>query len=411
MEQNDVGRISIKLNGKPAESPKTPPGKAVNAVMPKPVIVEQEESAFDRMRKLRESEARRVEPRSNKQEVDRYAAPQMDDSVGDEGEHEGTNRFSALRLGRKRLSFLGRPPFRAFVPTVSAIALGLLFGFLVLTVFTQEQLSQSYRNVLGDTLKTVTAGQMSQSGGIDADSPLAQEENSAPAKQEGMPVKLQLPEQRFSMAQLGSFTEPQAAQAAIELLKKKGFPHFLYKDGDKNYLFAATASTRDDILGMASLLKNQGMDVYVKDVTLPGLPKEIQLAAVDADKAVDPARLQAFFLDGMELARSLTTWSGRYLGTSATGKVTAEEQASIKELHRRFLDGSRVLKTSAPAAWQPHLTGMLNGLNQAVTALEQAKTAIAEGKAAHAESHAWQVQTGALSYLEHYALLIEEETK
>jgi cell division septation protein DedD len=411
MEQNGAGKISIKLNGKPAEPPGTPPVKAVKAVEPKPNVVEQEESAVERMRKLRGADMKKDQSRVYSHvTAEREILPRMDDVAGEVGGREEKYLYPAIRAGRKQSALLNSPPFKVFVSTIGAIGLGLLFGFLVLAVFTQEQLNQSYRNVLGDTLKTMTATQSTQVENRDQDSPIAQEANSATAEQPGKPVALKLPEQRFSMAQVGAFTDPQAAQVAIDQLTKKGFPHFSYRNGDKEYLFAATASTRDDILGMASLFKNQGMDVYVKDVTLPGLQKEITLAAAQAEGTADPARLQAFFLDGMELARSLTNWSGRYLGASSSG-VSAAEEAAIKELHRRFLDGCRVLQASAPATWQPHVTGMQNGLNQAVTALEQAKTVIAEGKAANAESHAWQVQTGALSFLEHYTLLIAEETK
>ncbi|NGQ94314.1 SPOR domain-containing protein [Brevibacillus sp. SYP-B805] len=401
MERNGAGRISIKLNGQQTELRQRPPEKAAPAAEPKPPAMEPEESAYERLHKLRITMGKMADQPADAT----FGQPEYSFAGTRVHEEEDGGEPLPPRRARKMPSWLSRPPIKLMISTVGAVALGLVFGFLVLAVFTQEQLGESYRNVLGDTLKTMAADQAAQESATDGgDGHTAA--TGTTAEQAGQPVNLALAEQTFSMAQVGAFANPEAAQEAIGQLAKKGFPHFLYKGSDRAYLFAATASARDDLLGMASLFKNQGLDVYVKDVTLPGFQKEVKMVGT-----ADPARIQAFFADGMELARRLTSWSGRYLGNAQGVALTAVEEGAIKELHRRVLDGSRILQTTAPESWQPHVTGMLNGLNQAVTAMEQAKSVMAEGKTANAEANAWQIQAGALSYLEHYAMLVGEETK
>ncbi len=300
--------------------------------------------------------------------------------------------------------FLGRPGFRLLLTTIGGVAVGLLFGFVVLTVFTQEQMSRTYLSVLDGTVQTLTAP--NPQGGEAADGngakPADAADTSSQASGGAVTMAVHLPEQTFIMAQAGVFSSADAAGQAVSSLKQQGLPHFVYESAGKQYLFVATAPNRDDILGLATFYKNRQMDVYVKEWKLPGLDKPLALKQA-LPKAADGSsdKLESFFADGTELARNLAAWSSRTVNGQQKDKpVDAEELAKWKETHLRFVEEGRAVQAALPDDLQPYVTGMVNGLNQAMTALDQLKPA-------NAESYAWQVQAGVLAYLENCARWVQ----
>ncbi|MDF2680041.1 MAG: hypothetical protein K0R47_1231, partial [Brevibacillus sp.] len=228
------------------------------------------------------------------------------EETGHVEEDLGENVFSKKPATRLLSTLPKGPIMRTLVSTGGAIAIGLLFGFLVLTVFSEKELSQSYRNVLGDTVQTLTAQGSSdlpaskQSAiagpvlpGVDrpvADSPVTTSGTQTT-------VKVQLPEVKMFVAQAGVFQPDASAQAATEPLDKLSIPHLLYKDNAKQYMFAAAAPTRDAILGFAANLKNKGVDVYVKEFSFPAYQGTVAVTAA-ASSGTQPD-LQAFFANGV----------------------------------------------------------------------------------------------------------------
>jgi len=426
VEKNGTARISIKLTPNGRENPKpqilpkeTAPIPSVPKEPPLPAVVSNKEIVFPEILVKEESAIDRLQEIRNRNDGEVYPDPKIEKNADtqswllEEAEDSETSSNDLLHLParrKSRSSFLSSRPFTWLISTVSAIAIGLIFGFLVLAVFTQGQLNESYRSVVGETFQSaIPAPEATQE--TDAAASTATE-NQADHAQPGSvtPMSLQLPETRLFMAQVGAFTDKESAKMAIDSLVKKGYPHFLHEEAGTYYLFTATTSNRDDILGLASSFKGNGLDVYVKEVTLPGLQKMVELRnAASSTGSVDQTKIGAFFEAGMQLSNIMTNWTGRFLSTPSATKLTAEDEQAIKELHRKFLDASTAIQTAAPQDWQAHLTGMINGLNQAVAAINQTKAAVAEGKQGNAQSHAWQVQTGAISYLEHYALWVEEQ--
>lgn len=438
MEKKGAARISIKLTGQMHEQPKhsvVPDMKRgvslpqqreedlpherravqepVSATAQPPgedqrLQLAQEMNAIDRLQQIRSELMTHAEPPASADtggEARRELAGVQDESdfAADE-----PGAYSSAPRRSNRSSYLRSNPLKWFVSAISAIAVGLLFGFLVLALFTQGQLNESYRSVIGETIQSATTLPPGQPG---TTAPEQAGENQPFPGQPIQPLFLQLPERRLFMAQVGAFKEKETAQVAIDSLVEKGYPHFLFEADESYYLFTATTSNRDDILGLASSFKNKGMDVYVKEVVLPGLKKELALTAEDKDTStlLDQTKLQTFFENGMELSGTVTNWSGRFLSDPQSGGLSPENEQTIKELHRKFLDASGALQSAAPQDWQAHLTGMINGLNKAVAAVEQTKSAIKAGKIDNAQSHAWQIQNGAISFLEHYTLWAKKQ--
>jgi cell division septation protein DedD len=415
LEPKRTGRISIKLNGADiTERQKQTAGQAAPAHAPAapepkrwtfPAVdrggdftgsqpgLPKGEDAFTRLRRL-QLEVPASEPRE-------YV-------LLDESSDEGKETYSGQAADDPpHFSWEGwrpsrKPPFSLLLAAASAVSLGLLFGFGAMSVFQQEQVTKTYQTVLDGTFQTLTAANPAgtPSGAKTAGNDSTVPASATPAAEDpaGAPASLHLPQLSVYMAQVGVFKDKANAQSAVDSLQKQGLPHFLYEHQGDHYVFVATAPTRDDILGLGSVLKNKQMEVHVRELVFPAGDKQLgsnQAAGASAGGSViDP--LERFFATGSELARSLSILSSRVANDSQGQKrIPQEEEASAKELHLRFLEESRACEAVIPEQWKPFVTEMVNGINQAFTAMTKAKTD-------NAQPYAWQAQGGILRYYENY---------
>lgn len=355
------------------------------------------EDAWDRMQELRRASQ---EPH----------APQPvlvpEEGGGHQG-YEAVRRTWGDSYFRFFRSFSNRPVVRTLLSASGAVAVGLAFGFMVLSVFSQEHFSSTYQAVLQDTVETLTgptlSGEEEEKRTVNKDLP-AEEDSSFAEESQGATVtsNLQLPQLQLFVAQAGVFLSDAPSETAAEPLEKLGLPHLLYADGEKKYLFAAAAPSRDAVLGFASIVKMRGLDVYVKEFAFPSYAGEV--AVGKAEGAAESPDLSLFLQTGRELVKKLSERSGTVV-SSAQPAISPDEAGEIKEMHRKFLEQSRLMRV--PAEWEAYFQGMVNGINQAVAAQEKMAEASAGKKAESADSYAWQVQAGVLGYLENYATWIQ----
>ena len=412
--------VTVKMNGKFWEEkredstdkqiPKKelPPRVRIQAPsisIPGPIHVKNGNDAMDRMKQLREMGER---------EAPREA--EMPDFIEQHEEihHEvlEEKRFGKTKVRQLFSYFPKGPVLQTVLTTGGAIAVGLLFGFLVLTVFTKEEFPESYRTVLEDTVQTLTAASPATDNQKLAGPVLPGEAGSvggatmapSPSAGNASEIPLQLPQINMFVAQAGVFQKDAAPDTVAQPLDKMGIPHLVYKDSAKQYMFAAAAPTRDAVLGFATSLKNKGMDVYVKEFAFPAFQGTLPVAQTSG-AAPD---VSGFFSKGVKLIQTLSSHSGLII---TTGQLSSspQETATLKEQHRQFLESSRLVQV--PEAMKPQYTAMLNGIDQAMAAREKMAEASAGKKIESAESYAWQVQAGVLEYLEGYASLLQQAQK
>lgn len=360
------------------------------------------DDAWDRMMQIRSATA--AEP---ERQDEPYTAPVHDyrrEHIEEDSHIWSSNRFQ---------SFLPKGAFlQTLLTTGGAIAIGLVFGIMVLTIFSQEQFSTSYRTVLSDTVETLTAQSESQSNRMTTptDPVLPGDQESAVTSTAStgaaMSLALQLPEVKMHVAQVGVFQLDAPEEAATQSLTKLGLPHLLYNDSTKQYMFAAAATSREAVLGFASNLKTKGLEVFVKEFSFPAYQGEVKIEQ-SAGSTTQP-NLDLFFTAGRELTEALSAQSGLVI-TSAQPAIAPADTAVLKEKHRKFLEAGKV--NTLPAEWQPYFQEMVNGLNQAVAARDKMAEASGGKKTESAESYAWQVQGGILTYLESYTKWLQQLDK
>ncbi|MCM3141804.1 hypothetical protein [Brevibacillus sp. MER 51] len=424
MSGQNKNRVTVKMNGRfwdekrddiPKEesrkrTPKDDTPRVRFQAPPLPFtdpFKEKGNEAWERMMQLRGAAAKETKPNV---EFDQTTNDSHEIDYSFEDTEEKAYRSSPM----SRLAALWpKGPFwRTTLTTGGAVAIGLLFGFLVLTVFSQKEFSESYGNVLSETVQTLTAPgagteQTVGKNGVAGPALPDESQQTQGASMKGnaagqTAVALQLPAVNMYVAQAGVFQPDASPQTAVEPLEKAGIPHLLYKDASKQYMFAAAAPTRDAVLGFAASLKNKGMDIYVKEFTFPAFEGSVPVGKA-ANAPGDP-NVNAFFTHGLKLVQTLSAQSGLIITTGQLSP-TAKETAELKEIHRQFLEESR--KMEAKEAWKPLLDGMVNGVNQALAARDKMAEASAGKKVESAESYAWQVQAGVLAFFESYASWIQ----
>ncbi|MED1946170.1 MULTISPECIES: hypothetical protein [Brevibacillus] len=424
MSGQNKSRVTVKMNGrfwdekrddipKEAGRKRTPKDDTPRVRFQAPPLPftdpfkEKGNEAWERMMQLRGVVAEETKPNI---EFDQASNASYESDYSFEDTEEKAYRNSPM--SRIAALWPKGPFWRTTLTTGGAVAIGLLFGFLVLTVFSQKEFSESYGNVLSETVQTLTAPgaspeQTAGKNGVTGPALSNESHQTQGASTNGnavgqTAVALQLPAVNMYVAQAGVFQPDASPKTAVEPLEKAGIPHLLYKDASKQYMFAAAAPTRDAVLGFAASLKNKGMDIYVKEFSFPAFEGSVPVGKA-ANASGDP-NVNAFFTHGVKLVQTLSAQSGLIITTGQLSP-TAKETAELKEIHRQFLEESR--KLEAKEAWKPLLDGMVNGVNQALAARDKMAEASAGKKVESAESYAWQVQAGVLAFFESYASWIQ----
>ncbi|MGO0060224.1 hypothetical protein ACTID9_09475 [Brevibacillus fluminis] len=393
-----------------------------------PEAIPHDDDAMQRLSAIRQArESREVEPFLQPGWVeeealpnDIHAAEEVETSDRQQGpvweeEDEPKRGKLAAFFGNKYRVLWKKPGMKMLITVTGAVVVGLHFGFLVLAVFMNEQLSQSYRTVLDGTVQTLAAVQgnaqqntqqngQSSAAGTHA-LPVAGE--AAKGAAGSQKIQVTLPDQRLFIAQGGVFSDQKAADQAVKPLADKQLPHMYVEDGPKRYLYLAAATSRDQILGLASQLKAIGQDVYIKEVTFPGInkgltsPTQPTVAGAQSAASFNPADAQGFLVTGFELARTLADWSGQMMRDGKVVKLPAEADAKLTEQHRKLLEQKKSFAQMMPEAAHADLEAMVNGITQAVTAYAQVKNP-------NAESYAWQAQKGVLQFVESYLQIVKK---
>ncbi|RNB90567.1 hypothetical protein EDM56_08675 [Brevibacillus fluminis] len=396
--------------------------------VPAPVAIPHDDDAMQRLSAIRQArESRAVEAFHKPELVEAEVLP-SDIRVAEnietndiqqgplwEEEDEPKRGKVAAFFGNKYRVLWKKPGMKMLITVTGAVVVGLHFGFLVLAVFMNEQLSQSYRTVLDGTVQTLAAVQgnvqqntqqngQSTAAGTHAPPVAGEASKGAIGSQE---IQVTLPDQRLFIAQGGVFSDQKAADQAIKPLVDKQLPHMYFEDGQKRYLYLAAATSRDQILGLASQLKAIGQDVYIKEVSFPGINKWLTfqaqptVAGIQPASSVNPADAQEFLLTGFELARTLADWSGQMMRDGKVVKLPADADAKLTEQHRKLLEQKKSFVQIMPEAAHQDLESMVNGITQAVTAYAQVKNP-------NAESYAWQAQKGVLQFVESYLQFVKK---
>lgn len=262
----------------------------------------------------------------------------------------------------------------------AAVLTGLLFGTIVLNMFNG-----------GTSNKEV----LPKKSGPDQTAPLAGENNSendeaAPAGA-GASIAVSIPEKTFYLLQYGVFSTGERAEQAKGELMQSGLAAYGDTSMD-NRVYAGVSPDREQAKLLSNQLKNEGVELYVREVTMPG--------AQSAIFAGDAAALDIFFEVSGGLVSELSLLSSSLLSMENPSPVNGESLKAVTALHLQWIEAIKLVSLGLGPEAGAELKNMEQSMNSSVTALVEYNKNRAKG-------HLWEIQAGMMNYIMSQKKLVE----
>ncbi|MGO4888573.1 hypothetical protein ACJ2A9_12490 [Anaerobacillus sp. MEB173] len=283
-----------------------------------------------------------------------------DQPFWDDGNREQGPKLPLKRKKKRRTTIglsLKSLPMSMIIAVVSAVIIGISFGFMVLTVFTS------------DRIEPTTAPSM------ETNEPLG-----TPVITEG---EVTIPALTVDIVQGGAFSTADKGEVGVANLQRSGYAAVISKANEPVLLFIGVGNNREEAAAVADLYKENGQEVYLKSLTIP----TVQMPATETSSAT-------FLAEGGELFHELITLSVNSLNSSSPTEkqLTAIEQKHVqwKEKQQQFVSDFSELSEPASA--------FASSLSSAVEQLKQPNS----------NQQFWQVQQSLLDGLLIYQELIQK---
>ncbi|MNC22633.1 hypothetical protein D3C75_706390 [compost metagenome] len=192
-----------------------------------------------------------------------------------------------------------------------------------------------------------------------------------------IPVKV--PAQTYYLLQYGVFSAPAGAEQARQELQAAGLAAGL-DPADGNRVYAGMSPDREQAKLLSSGLKNQGIELYVREVSLPAVE---QAAFAGSAETVD-----SYFAASGKLLGELSRLSASQL----SGQGGGQDTTAVSDLHMQWTEAVRALEPGLPAEAQKLCAGLEKSMSQGISALN-------EYHKNQAQALLWEVQEAMMSFL------------
>lgn len=259
-----------------------------------------------------------------------------------------------------------------------AIGTGLLLGYAALSFFYGGNIESSM-----GTGTEATAVNSEQTNGANDPAglgtsglPVTGTENSA---QNSIPV--QVVSQSYYLLQYGVFSTPTGAEQARQELLTAGLAAGL-DPTDGNRVYAGISSDREQAKLLSNGLKNQGIELYVREVALPGAEHLVFTGKAEA--------VNSYFAASEKLLSELSSQSASLLSEAQVG--TAANTATVSDLHLEWSEAIKGLEQGL----SPEAVSICAALEKSMS---RGISALGEYNKNKAKGLLWEVQESMLSFL------------
>ncbi len=316
------------------------------------------------------------EPFTARKEVAAGKEMEGDEPSTPEWKFPRTNRRSYKSRTRTSREDQAKRVVGVAASVIGAIALGLIFGFVVLGFFKSGLLDKSATPASNSpSLQNIASGPSQVQDGP-AIVPPAEATTPTEGQAEGSTVSITLPSQSVFVVQGGVFQDQKSASPMLDKIKAKGWPSSLV--GEKPiHLFLGMATERDHALAMAAPYKE--MDVYIKE-----WGEESRTVSVVLKPGANTT--QEEWDQWFQLEATMVRAMGAAITEGlTTRKLSGETMKKITDAHRNMLQQGRLVVSKLPQEQQSLGNRLLNDISKGVSALERYQKQPTEG-------YAWQAQ-------------------
>ncbi|MGZ0042585.1 SPOR domain-containing protein [Paenibacillus ottowii] len=287
-------------------------------------------------------------------------------------EEDETEAEEAYYSGQK---YRKRPPhpsrWRLIGSVASALVTGGMFGYIMLLLFNGGGMVPG-ANTSADEAVPV----FKESVGVDT---MSVKDNSTPVTV----VAAQVPPQTYYLLQYGVFSTPERALQAKEELSKAGIAAGGDSE-DQNRVYAGISPDREQAKLLSNQLKTQGVELYVRELELPGFEKAAY--GGNADK------LTTFFQLSNSLVGKLSGLSSTLLREAGSNAVPVSDMNELNNLHQQWTQNIAALPTGLPKEAAASASSIEKAMNSAVAAL-------GEYNKNTAKEHIWEIQSSMMEYV------------
>ena len=256
-----------------------------------------------------------------------------------------------------------------------ALGTGILLGYAALSFIgggTPENRTGNTANPPGIAQNQTVLGDDASAGGTRL--PAAASDEAAAGH---IPVKVEA--QSYYLLQYGVFSTPAGASQAQQELLAAGLAAGL-DPGDGNRVYAGMSPDREQAKLLSSGLKNQGIELYVREVALP--------AVNEVSYAGKPEAVDTYFAASSKLLNELSSLSAALL----SGSGTQPDSSAVSDLHMQWTQAVKALEPGLSPEGQSITAGLEKSMSQGISALNEYGKNKAEGLL-------WEVQEAMMSFL------------
>lgn len=336
----------------------------------------------DRLRQVRQEPTESLVTEPAAQSIEEFKdSPSKVDKVPVPGHEDWDDPFGASASSwsspaywREKVSPVARvrrtSPWKIAGSVTSALMTGALFGYIVLAIF-------------GDS-SSVQAPSLENQAAV----PVFSQEQGTLAELSVPPsfpvVKAKISPSSYYMLQYGVFSsEERALQAATELAAAgvaSGRDTL-----EDNRVYAGISPDREQAKLLGGQMKTQGMELYVRQLDLPGADR---LAFTGT-----PDGAEEYFTVSTELVHSLTTLSASLLRVAQPGEVQDSTMSELESIHQRWTESVTLLSKGIPGEAKSLVEGEL------IKSMNSAMSALSEYNKNKAKEHLWEVQSSMMKYV------------
>ncbi|MFD1772493.1 SPOR domain-containing protein [Paenibacillus rhizophilus] len=191
-------------------------------------------------------------------------------------------------------------------------------------------------------------------------------------------VPVQVAAQSYYLLQYGVFSTPEGAAQAKQELVSAGLAAGIDPE-DGNRVYAGLSSDREQAKLLGSRLEAQGIDLYVKEVTLPNESRLLYTG--------DGETVTQYFEASGALLGELSSLSATLLGGD-----TAADTTKVSDLHLQWTEAVKALEAGLPPKEQAVAKELEKSVSQGVSAMNEYGKSKADGLL-------WEVQSSMLEML------------
>ncbi|KYG96330.1 SPOR domain-containing protein [Paenibacillus jamilae] len=299
----------------------------------------------------------------------RSAASWSDADVLPDSLEENEEAYHSGQEYRKRPPHPSR--WKLVGSVASALVTGGMFGYIMLLLFNGGGMVPGADPSVEEAVPV-----FKESVGVDA---ISAKENSVPVTV----IEAQVPPQTYYLLQYGVFSTPERALQAKEELLKAGIAAGGDTE-DQNRVYAGISPDREQAKLLSNQLKIQGVELYVRELELPGFEKAAYGGQGD--------KLTGFFQLSSSLVGKLSGLSSTLLGEGGANTVPASDMKELNDLHQQWTQNITALPTGLPKEAVASATSLEKAMNSAISAL-------GEYNKNTAKEHIWEIQSSMMEYV------------